>query len=1071
MKPHALIPAGIVLLIAAFPIHKAFAAQPVPHLGSISEVALEKARTDARAPMAGSPADWEDSAKMEAERQSWQNGRYPLGSDDDATHYARGSTLVIHMFVNHTGGTWTTADMQAAAAKATTAKDWYLSIAPSAANLHFDNEGGSGYWYYVASVPYDINNTSNDWSEDALASLGVEDADGDGYRVDDFSLALMRWDGGWDNVIVVNEAANVEGRAWASFVFARCFLYTDSNARVWCHEWGHIFGACDEYVENGHCGNGIDCGPCQGWYLSWVATNSNCDLPTCPQDVECVMDNNVEAFCDFTSAQWSWSDDNSDGILNNTKRRVIDNNFVWITEIPYGSYAYSTNTTDGYEISQRWNTWQAVGLRSPAGSDYNLRLYAEDNHNYLLASSSQSGANVDFIMSDYNHDRLGNEHLQVSLASGAANSYRLHWESGAQMLYPNGEVRTGTWSGPWVVRAWDVPLFGGETITFTLKILSGDMDLGMALFRSNGDYYHAGRSAALWQRDAGGAGQDESWTFNVPVDDVYGLVVWANGYYSGDYSIQVGPSVATLAEETPVYNGSSLGLYTYNPNAFSWAFVGARPDDGTDVTLRVFGDAYFQDEKATSAGQNGIEFVAADYTGGYSQDYARVARQSGSGGHRIEWEQDDDLLAGYYYGTWSAGHVGKMWDVPMNTDQTYFFREYHTSSSLDTGIYLFHSAGSDFYYPRNAAAASSNTHPPADGGEWFTYTAPSNDWYGFCQIVNDNSSGTYSLWFGPKYTTASDEEITSANEIVWMQGYPPARTWAAFGVRSSETGQASMWLYGDAAYSDGTRRASDLAVTGVAYVVADYNHNPLGWAYQRNRRTVGTDAIDCEWSCGNRPIQFVPGQDQILNLNWPARDVVEAYDLYVNGAVHGGQSVIVEVTDLSGSMNFGVALYASDGSTYYADPSSALVRANASGIGGTERITYRFTREDWYGLVVFNLNDAGGDYQIKIIDPATVDVAGVAPAALDLRATSANPFTDRATLQLSLPAAGDVDLSVFDVEGRAVRSLAQGFLAPGVRSFVWDGTDDRGAPVASGVYFARLQHRGDEIRVKLVRSQ
>ena len=52
------------------------------------------------------------------------------------------------------------------------------------------------------------------------------------------------------------------------------------------------------------------------------------------------------------------------------------------------------------------------------------------------------------------------------------------------------------------------------------------------------------------------------------------------------------------------------------------------------------------------------------------------------------------------------------------------------------------------------------------------------------------------------------------------------------------------------------------------------------------------------------------------------------------------------------------------------------------------------------------------------------------------------------------------DIEVFDARGRHVRTLIDGPLAAGTRRVSWDGHDDAGIAVASGVYVARLQTSG-----------
>jgi hypothetical protein len=80
----------------------------------------------------------------------------------------------------------------------------------------------------------------------------------------------------------------------------------------------------------------------------------------------------------------------------------------------------------------------------------------------------------------------------------------------------------------------------------------------------------------------------------------------------------------------------------------------------------------------------------------------------------------------------------------------------------------------------------------------------------------------------------------------------------------------------------------------------------------------------------------------------------------------------------------------------------------------------------------------------------------VAAAALSLDQNVPNPFNPTTTISFTLPAPQHVTLSVFDVEGRLVRVLADEALAGGFKQYQWDGTDAAGVEASSGVYFYRL---------------
>ena len=99
-------------------------------------------------------------------------------------------------------------------------------------------------------------------------------------------------------------------------------------------------------------------------------------------------------------------------------------------------------------------------------------------------------------------------------------------------------------------------------------------------------------------------------------------------------------------------------------------------------------------------------------------------------------------------------------------------------------------------------------------------------------------------------------------------------------------------------------------------------------------------------------------------------------------------------------------------------------------------------------------------------DPSPVD-AGVPAAGLALRCFP-NPCNPRVTIELDLPsvarsgsAPGPVDIAVYDLRGCKVRTLHHGALTAGLRhGLTWDGRDDRGRNLASGVYLVRA-HWGD----------
>ena len=67
-----------------------------------------------------------------------------------------------------------------------------------------------------------------------------------------------------------------------------------------------------------------------------------------------------------------------------------------------------------------------------------------------------------------------------------------------------------------------------------------------------------------------------------------------------------------------------------------------------------------------------------------------------------------------------------------------------------------------------------------------------------------------------------------------------------------------------------------------------------------------------------------------------------------------------------------------------------------------------------------------------------------------------NPFNPTTTISFYLPGREHVVLVIYDVQGRRVRTLFDKNADFGRHDITWDGKDDRGVPVSSGVYFYRL---------------
>ena len=92
------------------------------------------------------------------------------------------------------------------------------------------------------------------------------------------------------------------------------------------------------------------------------------------------------------------------------------------------------------------------------------------------------------------------------------------------------------------------------------------------------------------------------------------------------------------------------------------------------------------------------------------------------------------------------------------------------------------------------------------------------------------------------------------------------------------------------------------------------------------------------------------------------------------------------------------------------------------------------------------------------------------PAGSDLAlSVHPNPAAAEMSVTLALPQAGDARIEVFDVAGRCIRTLANGWLSASPHLVRWDGRADFGGAVPAGIYLMRVEAAHQVLLRKVVR--
>jgi hypothetical protein len=138
--------------------------------------------------------------------------------------------------------------------------------------------------------------------------------------------------------------------------------------------------------------------------------------------------------------------------------------------------------------------------------------------------------------------------------------------------------------------------------------------------------------------------------------------------------------------------------------------------------------------------------------------------------------------------------------------------------------------------------------------------------------------------------------------------------------------------------------------------------------------------------------------------------------------------------------------------------------------GDTLHVTVRYkpTVEGQHECTVETGNGSCGDVYCEGEGSSGIGIDTAVPGQLTLFQNYPNPFNPTTTIAFWLPKKGAVNLSIFDVDGRLIRTLVGGVLEKGLKEYPWNGTDSRGNAVSSGVYFYKLQAGGKELTRKMV---
>jgi len=112
----------------------------------------------------------------------------------------------------------------------------------------------------------------------------------------------------------------------------------------------------------------------------------------------------------------------------------------------------------------------------------------------------------------------------------------------------------------------------------------------------------------------------------------------------------------------------------------------------------------------------------------------------------------------------------------------------------------------------------------------------------------------------------------------------------------------------------------------------------------------------------------------------------------------------------------------------------------------------------YYRVSVFDYAGNEGDYS-NVLSTSILgsEAENLIPNEFALRQNYPNPFNPVTTIQYDLPENSQVQIAIYDMLGRKVRTLAHGFEDAGFKAVQWQGRNDFGQPVGAGVYICQIR--------------
>ena len=281
--------------------------------------------------------------------------------------------------------------------------------------------------------------------------------------------------------------------------------------------------------------------------------------------------------------------------------------------------------------------------------------------------------------------------------------------------------------------------------------------------------------------------------------------------------------------------------------------------------------------------------------------------------------------------------------------------------------------------------------------------------------------------------------------------------------------KGSIWRgYGTGVSGPGTALVRTIAIyEGEVYIGGFFTHadgNPVNYIARWRNGTWESLGSGADYTVKNMmrigeelyitgEFRNVGGKHSPFVARWHVPDVViESFIGLRQGSTVSLQWSAIQNKNFGGFRVYREVVRSGNTEMISTEPLSQAARGfedTSTRAGETYRYTVAAVREDGREI---------------LSDPVEVKV----PATeVTLGQNAPNPFNPSTMIEYVLPSSGQVTLTIYDSRGRRVRELVNQVQSDGIKQVEWDGRDNAGQEVATGVYFYRLETAGETLSRKM----